>query len=117
MFQWDSNNNNLKNLWLETFKNLGKMENIDPSVYERADEGLLRLIDKAKVAALSEEEQKLYDASMKLLEDEIDMEEHGYKRGKTEERQLIISNLRQAGFSNEKIAEMTKIPLEEITKI
>ncbi len=120
-FQWDSNNNNLKNLWLETFKNLGKMENIDPSVYERADEGLLRLIDKAKVAALSEEEQKLYDASMKLLEDEIDMEEHGYKRGKaegkTEERQLIISNLRQAGFSDESIAEMTKIPLEEITKI
>ncbi|MCQ2231072.1 MAG: hypothetical protein MJZ30_04380 [Paludibacteraceae bacterium] len=117
------------------------MENIDPSVYERADEGLLRLIDKAKVAALSEEEQKLYDASMKLLEDEIDMEEHGYKRGvkdgiekgiaqgkaeglsegvvqgKAEERQLIISNLRQAGLSNEKIAEITKIPLEEIAKI
>ncbi|MCQ2173441.1 MAG: hypothetical protein MJZ17_11975, partial [Bacteroidales bacterium] len=97
----------------------------DESVYDRADEGLLRLIEKAKVSALSEEEQKLYDASMKLLEDEIDMEEHGYKRGKaegraegkTEERQLIISNLRQAGFSNEKIAEMTKIPLEEITKL
>ncbi len=62
------------------FKNQGNMERIDESVYDRADEGLLRLIEKAKVAALSEEEQNLYDASMKLLEDEIDME-HGYKRG------------------------------------
>ncbi len=101
------------------------MERIDESVYDRADEGLLRLIEKAKVSALSEEEQKLYDASMKLLEDEIDMEEHGYKRGvkdgtaqgESRARQLIISNLRQAGFSDEKIAEITQIPLEEITKL
>ena len=121
------------------------MERIDESVYDRADEGLLRLIEKAKVSALSEEEQKLYDASMKLLEDEIDMEEHGYKRGKAEglneglakglaqgraegieqgrtegesrARQQIISNLRQAGLSNEKIAEITQIPLEEIAKL
>ena len=62
-------------------RKMGNMERIDESVYDRADEGLLRLIEKAKVSALSEEEQKLYDASMKLLEDEIDMEEHGYKRG------------------------------------
>ena len=60
------------------------MENIDPSVYERADEGLLRLIEKAKVSALSEEEYDQYEASMKYLEDEIDMEQHGYERGMEE---------------------------------
>ncbi len=118
-----------KDIWLHMFKEMGNMEKIDESVYDRADEGLLRLIEKAKVAALSEEEQKLYDASMKVLEDEIDMEEHGFKRGlkqgiaqgraegESKARQQIISNLRQVGFSDEKIAEMTKIPLEEITRL
>ncbi len=100
------------------------MERIDESVYDRADEGLLRLIEKAKVAALSEEEQNLYDASMKLLEDEIDMEEHGYKRGmvkgiqqgREEERKKLISNLRSSGFTNEQIAELLSITLEEVEK-
>ncbi|MCQ2224789.1 MAG: Rpn family recombination-promoting nuclease/putative transposase [Paludibacteraceae bacterium] len=135
-FQWDRNNNSLKNLWIETFKNLGNMENIDPSVYERADEGLLRLIEKAKVAALTDEEFYQYESSMKRLEDEIDMEEHGYMRGVEDgikqgieqgiiqgraegetKVQQIVANLRQVGFSNEKIAEITKIPLENIVKL
>ncbi len=57
------------------------MENIDPSVYERADEGLLRLIEKAKVGALSEDEYKVYEASLKELADEMDLDEHGFERG------------------------------------
>ncbi len=57
------------------------MENIDPSVYERADEGLLKMIEKAKVGALSEKDYAIYEASLKLLSDEMDMEKHGYKRG------------------------------------
>ncbi len=113
------------------------MDNISPSVYERADEGLRKLLEKAQVAALSEEEYDQYEASMKLLEDEIDMEEHGYKQGMEEgvkigieqgieqgreegeskARQQIITNLRQAGLSDEKIAEMTQIPLEEVTRL
>lgn len=80
-FKLDKEKITTKDIWLHMFKEMGNMERIDESVYDRADEGLLRLIEKAKVSALSEEEQKLYDASMKLLEDEIDMEEHGYKRG------------------------------------
>ena len=81
---FDSTNITVKNIWISFFKNLGDMENIDPSVYERADEGLLRLIEKAKVSALSEEEYDQYEASMKYLEDEIDMEQHGYERGMEE---------------------------------
>ncbi|MBR5373550.1 MAG: hypothetical protein IK131_02620 [Paludibacteraceae bacterium] len=84
MFRFDRTNITVKNIWISFFKNLGNMENIDPSVYERADEGLLRLIEKAKVSALSEEEYDQYKASMKYLEDEIDMEQHGYERGMEE---------------------------------
>ncbi|MCQ2232441.1 MAG: PD-(D/E)XK nuclease family transposase [Paludibacteraceae bacterium] len=148
-FKLDKEKITTKDIWLHMFKEMGNMERIDESVYDRADEGLLRLIEKAKVSALSEEEQKLYDASMKLLEDEIDMEEHGYKRGvkdgiekgiekgiakglaqgraegieqgrtegESRARQQIVTNLRQAGFSDEKIAEITQIPLESIRKL
>lgn len=117
------------------------MDRIDPSVYERADEGLRKLLEKANVSGLSEKEYDLYEASMKKLEDEIDMEEHGYKRGleaglekgmaagkaegltegvtkgKVEAYLQIITNLRKAGFSDEKIAEITKIPLEEVKRL
>ncbi len=57
------------------------MENIHPSVYDRADEGLLRLIEKAKVGALSKDDRAVYEASLKKLADEMDMEEHGFKKG------------------------------------
>ncbi|MCQ2195775.1 MAG: Rpn family recombination-promoting nuclease/putative transposase [Paludibacteraceae bacterium] len=80
-FTFNKENLTSKNIWLHFLKNLGSMDRISPSVYERADEGLLKLLEKANVAALSEEEYDLYEASMKALEDEIDMEEHGYKRG------------------------------------
>lgn len=80
-FKLDASNITMKDIWLYTFKNLGKMENIDPSVYERADEGLLKMIEMAKVGALSEKDYAVYEASLKLLADEVDMEKHGYKRG------------------------------------
>lgn len=81
LFKLDKAKITIKDIWMYFFNNLGTMEKIDPSVYERADEGLLKLLEKAKVAALSEEEYDQYEASMKALEDEIDMEEHGYNRG------------------------------------
>ena len=80
-FSLDANNITKRDIWFDFFKNLGRMENIDQSVYERADEGLLRLIEKAKIGALSEKEHRIYEASLKELEDEVDMEEEGYERG------------------------------------
>ncbi|MBR4712182.1 MAG: hypothetical protein IKP27_00705 [Paludibacteraceae bacterium] len=91
------------------------MENIDPSVYERADEGLLRLIEKAKVSVLSEEEYDQYEASMKYLEDEIDMEQHGYERGMEEGlrkgteqgmEQGMMQGLMQGKLEGEKTANL-----------
>lgn len=125
LFQLDTDNFTTKDIWLYLFKDLGKMENIDPSVYERADKGLLKLIEKAKVAALSEEEYDLYEASMKRLEDEIDMEEHGYKRGLEEGREegkhlqsiQIAQEMIRKGYSVEEIAELTQLSVEEIKRM
>ena len=80
-FKFDAENITTKDIWINFFKNLGDMDKIHKSVYERADEGLLRLLEKAKVAALTDEERDVYEASMKRLEDEVDMEELGYKIG------------------------------------
>ncbi|MBR6112765.1 MAG: hypothetical protein U0K71_02555 [Paludibacteraceae bacterium] len=102
------------------------MENIDPSVYERADEGLLRLIEKAKIGALSEKEHRIYEASLKALEDEVDMEEAGYERGLEDGRKegieegrknnsiQIAKEMKKEGMNPSLIAKLTKLSLNEI---
>ncbi len=97
------------------------MENIDPSVYERADEGLLRLIEKAKIGALSEKEHRIYEASLKALEDEVDMEEAGYERGLEDGRKEGIEEGRKEGerrgmISTIKILIESGLPISEISK-
>ena len=117
-FSLDVNNITKRDIWFDFFKNLGRMENIDPSVYERADEGLLRLIEKAKIGALSEKEHRIYEASMKALEDEVDMEEAGYERGLEEGRKnnsiQIAKEMKKEGMAPSLIAKLTKLSLDEI---
>ena len=117
-FSLDVNNITKRDIWFDFFKNLGRMENIDPSVYERADEGLLRLIEKAKIGALSEKEHRIYEASLKALEDEVDMEEAGYERGLEEGRKnnsiQIAKEMKKEGMAPSLIAKLTKLSLEEI---
>jgi predicted transposase/invertase (TIGR01784 family) len=116
-FSLDVNNITTRDIWFDFFKNLGRMENIDPSVYDRADEGLLRLIEKAKIGALSEEEYKVYEASMKILADEMDMEEHGYERGKKEGMISTIKMLIESGMPFSEIANRLKISDEELNAL
>lgn len=121
-FSLDVNNITTRDIWFDFFKNLGRMENIDPSVYDRADEGLLRLIEKAKIGALSEEEYKVYEASMKILADEMDMEEHGYERGRKEgveegRKEGMISTIKmfvEEGMPISEIAKHLKISEDEL---
>ena len=121
-FSLDVNNITTRDIWFDFFKNLGRMENIDPSVYDRADEGLLRLIEKAKIGALSEEEYKVYEASMKILADEMDMEEHGYERGRKEgieegKKEGMISTIKmfvEGGMPFSEIAKHLKISEDEL---
>ena len=117
------------------------MDKIHKSVYERADEGLLRLLEKAKVAALTDEERDVYEASMKHLEDEVDMEENGYKigleegldigrkegreEGRKEGREegehnkalQIATDMKKEGMDMALIVKMTNLSLEEIEKL
>ena len=123
-FKLDGGDITMKDIWLYSFKNLGNMENIDPSVYAKADEGLLKLIERAQVGALSKKEYAVYEASLKRLADEMDMEEHGYERGVEdgEERGIrnesvrIATDMKKKGFDFALIHELTNVPIEEIVK-
>ena len=97
------------------------MEFIDPSVYERADEGLRQLIKRAEVGALSEKEYDQYEASMKLLADEIDMEKQGYERGMADGMQKgiaqVAKEMKQSKMPVEVIMEVTHLTKEEIDNL
>ena len=121
------------------------MERIDPKIYDRADDELKALIDKVRISALSDEEYSRYEAELKVLSDEGTAERYGFDRGvkkgetiglvkgkaiglekgkaiglekgRNEERQEIISNLLASGIAPQQIAELTKIPLEEVLRI
>ncbi|MBR4713301.1 MAG: hypothetical protein IKP27_06455 [Paludibacteraceae bacterium] len=94
------------------------MEFIDPSVYERADEGLRQLIKRAEVGALSEKEYDQYEASMKLLADEIDMEKQGYERGMADGvRKGMQQGVQQESIRIAKEMKQNKIPTDVISKI
>jgi predicted transposase/invertase (TIGR01784 family) len=128
-FKFDDENITTKDIWINFFKNLGDMDKIHKSVYERADEGLLRLLEKAKVAALTDEERDVYEASMKRLEDEVDMEELGYKIGMEKGRRegkeegehdkaiQIATDMKKEGLDLALIVKMTKLSLEEIENL
>ncbi len=121
-FNLDKKNITPKNIWMHFFKTLGTMDRIDPSVYERADEGLLRLLEKANVANLTEEEYAQYEASMKALEDEVDMEKHGYRRGMEDgvkkgiqqESFRYAKEMKEKGVAIEIIMEISHLSEEEI---
>ena len=101
------------------------MEFIDPSVYERADEGLRQLIKRPEVGALSEKEYDQYEASMKLLADEIDMEKQGFERGvrqgmkqgKEQGVLQVAKELKANGVSMEIIMKTTHLTQDEIEKL
>ncbi len=112
-FQFDKEHITTKSIWMEFFKNLGNMDKIDPSVYERADEGLLKLLEKAETATLTEEEYNLYEASMKRLEDEIDMERQGYERGLEE----AAKGMKENGIPLEVIEKITHLTISEIESL
>lgn len=116
-FKFDAENITTKDIWINFFKNLGDMDKIHKSVYERADEGLLRLLEKAKVAALTDKERDIYEASMKLLEDEVDMEEIGYVRGEHDKAIQIATDMKKEGLDLALIVKMTKLSLEEIENL
>ncbi len=116
-FTLDINNMTNKDIWIDFLKNLGSMDKIHPSVYERADEGLLRLLKKANIAALTDEDLDYYEASMKRLEDEMDMEEIGYEKGIRDKAVQIAVDMKRDGVDPKNIAKWTDLTLDEIEKL
>lgn len=105
------------------------MDRIHPSVYERADEGLLRLLKKANIAALTDEELDNYEASMKALEDEMDQKEigieigmergmeRGMEEGGRKKSMLIAIKMKKDGVAFSDISKWTGLEIEEIEKL
>ena len=71
----------MRDIWISIVKNIGIMKEIDPYVLEVADEGLLELIEKARVSALTPEEYARYEAELKIISEEGSAEAYGYDRG------------------------------------
>ena len=93
------------------------MEFIDPSVYDRADEGLRQLIKRAEVGALSEKEYDQYEASMKLLADEIDMKKQGFEQGMQQKSLQVAKEMKQDHTPIEFIMKYTHLTQEEIENL
>ncbi|MCQ2218009.1 MAG: hypothetical protein MJZ33_05930 [Paludibacteraceae bacterium] len=90
-------------IWIQTIKNIGNMVSFDPKLYDRADDELKALIDKARISALS---------------DEGTAERHGYDRGLKEGVEIGIiqtaKNMKEEGFDSETIAKITNLTISEI---
>ncbi len=112
-FKINYNHLTLKDAWMEVIKNLENMENIDPRVYEVADDSLLELIEKAKVSALTEEEYAEYEQSIKEIADAGDAESYGYERGIA----TSIRLLHESGMSTDEISERLKLTLDRVKEI
>lgn len=115
-FQLNENSSeySFRDVWLETIKNLGNMERLDPKVYERADEALLKLIEKAKVSALSPEEYAQYQAELKILSNWGTPEKYGYDRGQRDALKAVAHTMQEKGYSIKEIAAVTGLPSEDI---
>lgn len=115
----------IKDIWLDIIKNLGKMEYINPEIYDRADDELKALIDKARVSALSDEEYARYEAELKILSDEGTAETYGYDRGLEEGMKkgikegiiLTAQAMKSNGIDIETISQITKISIAEIKNL
>lgn len=112
-FKIDYSHLTLKDAWMEVIKNLENMENIDPRVYEIADDSLLELIEKAKVSALTEEEYAEYEQCIKEIADSGAAEAYGFERGIASSVRL----LHESGMSSDEISERLKLPLERVKEI
>ncbi|MCQ2219222.1 MAG: hypothetical protein MJZ33_12225 [Paludibacteraceae bacterium] len=92
------------------------MEIIDPHVYEVADEGLLELIEKARVSALTPEEYARYEAELKIIGDEGSAECYGYDRGIKEGRAQGRAEGEAIGLEKGKFQEQCVIATRLVQK-
>ena len=98
-------------------QNLEIMEEIDPHVFEVADEGLLELIEKARVSALSPEEYARYEAELKIIGDEGSPEAYGYDRGYYKRAEETARRMIERGLPINDIVLFSGLTQEEVEKL
>ncbi|MBR4840847.1 MAG: hypothetical protein IK005_10280 [Paludibacteraceae bacterium] len=113
----DSGGLTIRNIWIDIVKNLGIMEEIDPHVFEVADEGLLELIEKARVSALSPEEYARYEAELKIIGDEGSPEAYGYDRGYYKRAEETARRMIERGLPINDIVFFSGLTQEEVEKL
>lgn len=104
--------------WLYVLTHLSNLQNRPKNLQERV---FKRLFEAAEIAKFTRKELEAYDRSLKYyrdLKNVVDTtREEGREEGREEEKLKIIKTGINEGFSNEVLAKLTKLSIEEIEKI
>lgn len=108
--------------WLYVLTHLSKLQNRPKKLQERV---FKRLFEAAEIAKFTRKELEAYDRSLKYYRDiknVVDTSheegiEKGIEQGREEEKMKIIVTGINEGFSNEALAKLTELSIEEIQKI
>ena len=108
--------------WMYVIKNLSRLDELPDELRERIFE---KLLAAAAVAKLTIDEARAYFKSVNAARDlqncmntaKQEGEAKGKAEGKAEERKQIVFNSHQAGLSEETIATITGLAVEEIRNI
>jgi predicted transposase/invertase (TIGR01784 family) len=111
--------------WIYNLKNMERMGNIEFKDQEVFD----RLWNLSNCSMLSIEERRKYERSLKAYRDYVNQldfaknegraegREEGKAEGKTEERFKIISTLKRKGKSDEEIASLLDLDIEDVKSV
>ena len=78
------------------------------------DEVYAELAKVSNVAALSPEERIIYDENLRIYRDNLATNQASYEEGQMIERKRIINAMRLKQFSDEDIAGITGLTIDEV---
>ena len=103
--------------WIYNLKNMERMGNIEFKDQEVFD----RLWNLSNCSMLSIEERRKYERSLKAYRDYVNQMDfaraEGREEGKTEERAKTICTLRRKGKSDEEIASLLDLDIEDVKSV
>jgi len=89
---------------------MGNIEFKDQEVFDR-------LWNLSNCSMLSIEERRKYERSLKAYRDYVNQLDFAKEEGKTEERFKIISTLKRKGKSDEEIASLLDLDIEDVKSV
>jgi len=100
--------------WLYILKNMGKMEEIPPSLQKPI---FMRLFKLAEYSNLTEEEKMYYDSRDKYRWDNQNVFDYAIESNTIETNTKVAIKMKNKGYSVTEIAEITNLQVEEIDKL